>query len=109
MDVHPTSGMTTACGYAEGGIGLWDLRRGRIPSSLVYAHSDEVSQVAWHPKRHNILLTGSEDGQVCALDVKQQDEDDAVEWCGNVGNTVRRIGVFGDLGEYDSNIEVYIY
>lgn len=100
MDTHPSSPSVVACGFAEGGVALWDVRKGLIPSSLTYAHSDEVTQLCWHPTKHNVVVSGSEDGQVCALDVRQPDEDDAVLWCGNVGNTVRRMGLFGHSSKY---------
>lgn len=43
------------------------------------SHGDDVTRLSFHPEKNNILISGSEDGCVCSFDLRQGNEDDALE------------------------------
>jgi WD40 repeat protein len=66
---------------------LWDIRSAAQPR-IQYneIHSDDVTELNFHPLEPNVLLTGSTDGLVNILDLRISDEDDVVITAFNHGS-----------------------
>ncbi|KAJ1972086.1 hypothetical protein H4R34_005529, partial [Dimargaris verticillata] len=116
-----SAGMVLAVGTQMAGseayIHLWDLRQSPAGAAInsnhgfansassplmTYAesHSDDITQVRFHPTHEHTLLSGSEDGLLCLFDLTQADEEDALIAAGNTCSTVNRLGWFGPQAEY---------
>ncbi|XP_078688689.1 WD repeat-containing protein 89-like isoform X1 [Branchiostoma floridae x Branchiostoma belcheri] len=74
---------------------LWDSRTGQIVHTYPDSHSDDITQVKFHPYMPHKMATGSTDGLISIFDVRQSDEDDAVENVLNTESSVSRIGWYG--------------
>ncbi|KAI1414066.1 WD40 repeat-like protein [Hypoxylon sp. FL1857] len=63
----------------QASILIWDVRSTPTPK-LHYKeiHSDDVTELNFHPSDHNILLSGSTDGLVSISDTRITDEDEVV-------------------------------
>ncbi|KAI1378826.1 WD40-repeat-containing domain protein [Hypoxylon crocopeplum] len=63
----------------QASILVWDVRSTPTPK-LHYkeVHSDDVTELNFHPSDHNILLSGSTDGLVNICDTRITDEDEVV-------------------------------
>ncbi|KAI0895722.1 WD40 repeat-like protein [Annulohypoxylon nitens] len=63
----------------EASILVWDVRSKPTPK-LHYkeVHSDDVTELNFHPSDHNILLSGSTDGLVNICDTRITDEDEVI-------------------------------
>ncbi|KAI2471311.1 WD40 repeat-like protein [Annulohypoxylon bovei var. microspora] len=63
----------------QASILVWDVRATPTPK-LHYkeVHSDDVTELNFHPSDHNILLSGSTDGLVNICDTRITDEDEVV-------------------------------
>jgi len=66
-----------ACGIADR-LAFWDLRTMSHSDTFNDSHSDEVTQVRFHPRQPKQLLTASEDGLVCLFDLALGGEEDAL-------------------------------
>ncbi|KAI1137251.1 WD40 repeat-like protein [Hypoxylon sp. FL0543] len=57
----------------------WDVRSTPTPKlEYGYCHSDDVTELNFHPSDHNIFLSGSTDGLVNIYDTRVTDEDEVV-------------------------------
>lgn len=87
---------TEMYGHGDSDIDIWDLRSPKAPvSKYNEVHSDDITSLAFHPDattHAGILLSGSTDGLVSAIDTTINEEDDAVISVGNTGNSVARAG-----------------
>lgn len=87
---------TEQYGHGDSDIDIWDVRSVAAPKSKYNeVHSDDVTVLQYHPDAANhagILLSGSTDGLVSAIDTTIAEEDDAVISVGNTGNSVARAG-----------------
>ncbi|KAJ1975227.1 hypothetical protein H4R35_003237 [Dimargaris xerosporica] len=116
-----SAGMVLAVGTqmvsSEACIHFWDLRQSPAGAAdtkastvtnsasaplTTYAesHSDDITQVRFHPTHEHTLLSGSEDGLLCLFNLTQADEEDALVAAGNTCSTVNRLGWFGPQAEY---------
>ncbi|OJI96985.1 hypothetical protein ASPVEDRAFT_78730 [Aspergillus versicolor CBS 583.65] len=60
-------------------VAFWDARSPSQPHlQYVESHNDDVTELQYHPNRHNILLSGSTDGLVNIYDTTVTDEDEAL-------------------------------
>lgn len=87
---------TEQYGHGDSDIDIWDIRSIAAPKSKYNeVHSDDITVLQYHPDAANhagILLSGSTDGLVSAIDTTIAEEDDAVISVGNTGNSVARAG-----------------
>ncbi|KAK3336457.1 WD40-repeat-containing domain protein [Cercophora scortea] len=74
----------------QASILLWDLRSPSAPK-IQYneVHSDDVTELNFHPKDPNLLLSGSTDGLVNVCDTRITDEDEVVIQAFNHGSVHR--------------------
>ncbi|KAL4909760.1 hypothetical protein BDW74DRAFT_173256 [Aspergillus multicolor] len=60
-------------------VAFWDIRSAAQPRlEYVESHNDDVTELQYHPTRHNILLSGSTDGLVNVYNTTITDEDEAL-------------------------------
>ncbi|PRP77481.1 WD repeat-containing protein 89-like [Planoprotostelium fungivorum] len=59
-------------------IKAWDLRTGKVALTYEDFHSDDITQVKFHPTKSNVLYTASMDGTVCVVDTNISDEEEAL-------------------------------
>ncbi|KAJ0321232.1 hypothetical protein COL5a_009287 [Colletotrichum fioriniae] len=80
---------------------LWDIRAGP-KQKLQYdeVHSDDVTELRFHPSESHILLSGSTDGLVNVYDTRISDEDEVVVQTLNQGSVHH--------ASFLSNTEVYV-
>ncbi|KAK0730363.1 WD40-repeat-containing domain protein [Lasiosphaeris hirsuta] len=63
----------------QASILLWDLRSSSTPKTQYNeVHSDDVTELGFHPTTSHLLLSGSTDGLVNICDTRISDEDEAV-------------------------------
>ncbi|CAG8494305.1 13444_t:CDS:10 [Acaulospora colombiana] len=79
---------------------FWDLRNPSIISQFVESHSDDITQIQFHPTSPSQFISGSVDGLICIFDLKNFDEDDDLIGVLNSGSSINRAGYFGSGGEY---------
>ncbi|KAK1970631.1 WD repeat domain-containing protein [Colletotrichum sublineola] len=90
---------------------LWDMRAGPI-QRLQYdeVHSDDVTELRFHPSEPHILLSGSTDGLVNVYDTRISDEDEVVIQTLNQGS-VHHASFLGNTEVYvlthDEKLAVY--
>jgi WD40 repeat protein len=97
---------TEQYGHGDSDIDIWDIRSSAAPlSKYNEVHSDDITALQFHPDtavHAGILLSGSTDGLVSAIDTSISEEDDAVISVGNTGNSVARIGWLPSFGASSS-------
>ncbi|XP_077180014.1 WD repeat-containing protein 89 isoform X2 [Paroedura picta] len=84
-------------------MAFWDARGGNssVPSSKsllgVYSesHSDDITRICFHPRRPNMVASGSTDGLVNVFDINRDNEDDALTSTCNSGSSVSFVGWSG--------------
>ncbi|KAL8774046.1 MAG: hypothetical protein Q9209_001154 [Squamulea sp. 1 TL-2023] len=78
-------------------ITVWDVRHLRNPV-LLYdeSHSDDITELSFHPSHRSILLSGSIDGLVNLYDTTITDEDDALTQVFNHGSSIAHAGFLSD-------------
>jgi len=93
------NGMLVACGTEEGfdsKVVFWDVRNLSAPlGKYVESHSDHITAVRFSPDGSPGLVSGSEDGLVCAFDVSKSSETAALKSVLKAGSAVSRLGFFG--------------
>ncbi|KAI9017490.1 WD40-repeat-containing domain protein [Gaertneriomyces semiglobifer] len=80
---------------------IWDLRN---PSesciaAFVECHSDDITQVRFHPTEPLAMISGSTDGLICLYNLSSLDEDDALYQVIKQ-ESIARVGYFGPNYEY---------
>ncbi|KAF9420817.1 WD repeat-containing protein 89 [Podila epigama] len=64
------------------------------------SHSDDVTNVKFHPTDPARLMTAAVDGLICQFDLKDMDEDEGLLVVANTGASVNKAGYFGPNSEY---------
>ncbi|KAG0002084.1 WD repeat-containing protein 89 [Entomortierella chlamydospora] len=64
------------------------------------SHSDDITNVKFHPTNPARVMTGSVDGLICQFDLTDMDEDEGLLVVSNTGASVNRVGYFGPNSEY---------
>ncbi|KAG0236537.1 WD40-repeat-containing domain protein [Mortierella sp. GBAus27b] len=76
----------------------------RNPSTVIKtyseSHSDDITNIKFHPTNPARLMTGSVDGLICQFDLTDMDEDEGLLVVSNTGSSINRIGYFGPNSEY---------
>ncbi|XP_071820870.1 WD repeat-containing protein 89-like isoform X2 [Apostichopus japonicus] len=79
---------------------FWDVRSTNLLGAYKESHSDDITQVEFHPTKADSLATGSTDGLVCVFDIGKNNEQDALVTTLNSESTVQKIGWCGANSEY---------
>ncbi|KAK4241574.1 WD40-repeat-containing domain protein [Achaetomium macrosporum] len=80
----------------QASIVIWDLRSPSSPrSQFSEGHSDDITELTYHPTNPSLLLSGSTDGLVNITDTSIADEDEAVQQTFNHGS-VHRAGFLNE-------------
>ncbi|KAK3309947.1 WD40-repeat-containing domain protein [Chaetomium strumarium] len=80
----------------QASIIIWDLRSPSIPrTQFNEVHSDDITELTYHPTNPSLLLSGSTDGLVNITDTSIADEDEAVQQTFNHGS-VHRAGFLNE-------------
>ncbi|KAI3324838.1 WD40 repeat-like protein [Xylariaceae sp. AK1471] len=85
----------------QASIIIWDVRS-TSASKLHYkeVHSDDVTELNFHPSNPNILLSGSTDGLVNICDTRITDEDEVVIQTFNHGSSIHHAAFLNDTEVY---------
>ena len=58
---------------------IYDLRNPQsIERKFEDCHSDDITQIKYHPNNPNVMISGSTDGLCCLYDMSQSEEDEAL-------------------------------
>lgn len=81
-------------------VSIWDIRSQQMVMQYE-PHTEDVTQVKFHPSSPSLLFTGGMDGLVYVLDTSTgASEDDATVAMFNVEEPVSQIGLFGPAFEF---------
>lgn len=69
----------------------FDVRKNVTLGAYTDSHKDDITQVKFHPTKHNILASGSIDGLINVFNIVESSEDDALEYCLNTESSVQTI------------------
>ncbi|KAI1752165.1 WD40-repeat-containing domain protein [Xylaria castorea] len=85
----------------QASIIIWDVRSTSAPK-LHYKeiHSDDVTELNFHPSDHNVLLSGSTDGLVNICDTRITDEDEVVIQTFNHDSSIHHAAFLNDTEVY---------
>ncbi|ORY51613.1 WD40 repeat-like protein [Rhizoclosmatium globosum] len=80
---------------------MWDVRAGAAPlAQFIDCHSDDITQVRFHPTQDTLLLSGSTDNLINLYNLTPNlSEDDSLYQVINY-NSINKIGFFGPSYEY---------
>jgi len=86
----------------DASIHFFDARSSTSTLLKTYSesHSDDITNVKFHPTNPARLMTGSVDGLICQFDLTDMDEDEGLLVVSNTGASINKIGYFGPQSEY---------
>lgn len=82
---------TTLNAAADAFLLFFDVRKQSTLGAYWECHSEDISQVRFHPKQPDRLASGAMDGLINVFDIGQANEDAALEYCMNTERTVQRL------------------
>ncbi|KAI8612480.1 WD40-repeat-containing domain protein [Chytriomyces sp. MP71] len=90
---------------------LWDIRAGAAPlAQFIDCHSDDITQVRFHPTKDNIMMSGSTDTLINLFNITPDlNEEDSLYQVIKF-NSINRLGFFGPSYEYlfaQTHVETY--
>ncbi|KAJ3163766.1 WD repeat-containing protein 89 [Geranomyces variabilis] len=81
-------------------ICIWDVRNHQTPAArFLECHSDDITQLRFHPSNPLAMISGSTDGLLCLYNLESQEEDDALYQVVKE-DSISKIGFFGPQNEY---------
>ncbi|KAJ8328757.1 hypothetical protein QVD99_004504 [Batrachochytrium dendrobatidis] len=88
------------CGE-DANINFWDIRSNEKSCLAVFSecHSDDITQIKFHPTQAEAMISGSTDGLICLYSLSTWEEDDALYQVIK-SNSVSKLGFFGPSAEY---------
>jgi WD repeat-containing protein 89 len=92
-------GTELAEGKHEVGIFIWDVR-GNTPTrrrGYVEVHSDDITELKFHPSQPHLLLSGSTDGLVNVCDTNIADEDEVIVQTFNHDASIHHAGFLSQV------------
>lgn len=73
---------------------FWDIRSSKLLGGYWESHTDDITQVRFHPEEKNTLATGSVDGIINVFDISKNCEDDALTYCLNTESSIDKLHWF---------------
>ncbi|KAK9720358.1 WD domain, G-beta repeat [Popillia japonica] len=73
---------------------FWDIRKVKLLGAYWESHTDDITQVKFHPDDPNKLISGSTDGLINLYDLSQSSEDDAFIDCLNTESSIEELSWF---------------
>ncbi|XP_055607987.1 WD repeat-containing protein 89 [Uranotaenia lowii] len=70
---------------------FFDIRERKYLGCYWESHSEDITSVRFHPNNPDFLASASVDGLVNVFDISQTNEDDAMQFCFNVDNSIEAI------------------
>ncbi|KAL3423512.1 WD repeat-containing protein [Phlyctema vagabunda] len=81
----------------EATVSIWDTRNlGQTVRQYIESHSDDVTELQFHPTHPSFLLSGSTDGLVNIYNTTIADEEEALHQTINHGSSIHRAGFLSD-------------
>ncbi|MCJ1398340.1 hypothetical protein MMC11_001538 [Xylographa trunciseda] len=98
--------------HSQATVQIWDLRSPQTTvAKYVECHNDDVTELAYHPSRASVLLSGSTDGLVNIYDTTIADEDDSLIEILNHETSIHHAGFLTDTDVYalshDEQLSIY--
>ncbi|RDW87721.1 hypothetical protein BP5796_03415 [Coleophoma crateriformis] len=79
-------------------VSIWDSRNlGQTMRQYIESHSDDVTELQFHPSHPSILLSGSTDGLVNIYNTTIEDEEEALHQTINHGSSIHHAGFLSDV------------
>ncbi|XP_049544718.1 WD repeat-containing protein 89 [Anopheles darlingi] len=75
---------------------FFDVRQRKYLGCYWECHSDDITNVRFHPSNPDLVASGSVDGLVNVFNISQTTEDDALEYCFNVETAIDSINWHAD-------------
>lgn len=69
-------------------LSFFDVRQSKMVGGYWESHEDDISQVKFHPRNPNLLMSGSLDGLINTFDMKETNEEDALQCTFNTDRSV---------------------
>ncbi|KAL9014180.1 MAG: hypothetical protein Q9173_001167 [Seirophora scorigena] len=85
---------------AQATVTLWHVAAQQPLVQYIESHSDDVTELSFHPSSSSILLSGSTDGLINLYDTTITDEDDALTQVLNHGSSIAHAGFLSDHEVY---------
>ncbi|KAL1513269.1 hypothetical protein ABEB36_002698 [Hypothenemus hampei] len=79
---------------------FWDVRNIKLLGAYWESHTDDITQIKFHPDNSNKLMSGSTDGLINIYNLLEQCEEDALEECLNTEELVEDLQWFNDGKQY---------
>ncbi|PNF15923.1 WD repeat-containing protein 89 [Cryptotermes secundus] len=73
---------------------FWDIRSTNLLGGYWESHTDDITQVCFHPTKPDTLASGSTDGLMNIFDISKACEEDALQLSLNTESSVAKIGWF---------------
>ncbi|XP_076357830.1 WD repeat-containing protein 89 isoform X2 [Tachypleus tridentatus] len=70
---------------------FWDVRTSQLLGGYWDSHTDDITEVRYHPFKRDVLASGSTDGLVNIFDVKEATEEDALQLTLNCNSSVNTL------------------
>jgi WD40 repeat protein len=70
---------------------FWDVRKAAVLGGYWEAHTDDITQVKFHPRESSTMMSASTDGLINIYDVSRECEEDAFENALNVETSVQKV------------------
>ncbi|KAH6575455.1 hypothetical protein BASA50_005501 [Batrachochytrium salamandrivorans] len=85
----------------DANINFWDIRGGAggLLATFSECHSDDVTQIKFHPTQAEAMISGSTDGLICLYNLSTWEEEDALYQVIK-NDSVSKLGFFGPSSEY---------
>ncbi|RFU26649.1 hypothetical protein B7463_g9707, partial [Scytalidium lignicola] len=96
----------------EATVLLWDIRQPDAPQvKYAESHSDDVTELQFHPTQSSLLLSGSTDGLVNIYNTTISDEEEALHQTINLGHSISHANFLSDVDifalSHDERLAIY--
>ncbi|XP_055624240.1 WD repeat-containing protein 89 [Toxorhynchites rutilus septentrionalis] len=81
---------------------FFDIRERKYLGSYWECHSEDITNVRFHPTNPDLLASGSVDGLINVFDISHPNEDDAMKYCFNVEDSIERLNWHKNSNNKDS-------